>query len=153
MPFRKPTALPFGRFASVVFARCFRRDIGSVLPSRKSPGLRLGRCVPGEAVDLTITGKDLAGATSLWTSFPAEVSLAPDVKDNGKQADRVVFRVKAAANTLGVGAVRVVTPTGVSPLQLVVVDDLPSVSQDAGNKSPDKAQAVISAGRHRRHGG
>ncbi len=140
MPLPSP-ALPFGRFALLFLLGVFA-GTSAAFAEPEITGTSPRAVRPGEAVDLTITGKDLAGATSLWTSFPAEVTLAPDVKDNGQQADRVVFRVKAAANARGVGAVRVVTPTGVSPLRLVVVDDLPSVPQDSANKSPEKAQAV-----------
>ncbi len=140
MTFRHP-ALPFRLFGSLVLLGVIA-GTSAAFAEPQITGTSPRAVRPGEAVDLTITGKDLAGATSLWTSFSAEVSLAPDVKDNGQQSDRVVFRVKAAANALGVGAVRVVTPTGVSPLRLIVVDDLPSVPQDSANKTPEKAQAV-----------
>ena len=106
-------------------------------------GVSPGAVKPGEAVDVTITGSNLAGATGLWTSFPAEVSLAPDIPENGKQADRVVYRIKATdPQVLGVQSIRIVTPAGVSAMKLLVADDLPSLAQQAGNTSPEKAQSL-----------
>src|SRR5690606_13088097 len=89
---------------------------------------------PGETTDIVVTGSNLAGATTLWTSFGAPATLAPNVADNGQDAARVVFRVTAPAeNSLGLHGIRVVTPTGVSSLKLFLVDDLPSVAETGGN--------------------
>ncbi len=98
---------------------------------------------PGETVDLTIRGSGLAGATDLWTSFPAQAVLAPDVPNNGKDAASVVFRVAVPADApLGVHALRVTTPGGTSPLRLIVVDDLPSVAANGSNVAPASAQPI-----------
>lgn len=98
---------------------------------------------PGQSADVVVTGSNLAGATSLWTSFGEAASLAPDVENNGQDAGRVVFRVAAPAeNSLGIHGIRVVTPGGVSSLKLFVVDDLPSVAEAGGNNSPETAQVV-----------
>ncbi|MEX0586992.1 MAG: PPC domain-containing protein, partial [Pirellulales bacterium] len=98
---------------------------------------------PGQTTDVVLTGSNLAGATSLWTSFGEAASLAPDVENNGQDAGRVVFRVSAPAeNSLGIHGIRVVTPGGVSSLKLFVVDDLPTVAEAGGNNAPESAQAV-----------
>ena len=98
---------------------------------------------PGETADVVVTGSNLAGATSLWTSFGEAAVLAPDVENNGQDAGRVVFRVSAPAeNSLGIHGIRVVTPGGVSSLKLFVVDDLPSVAEAGGNNAPESAQVV-----------
>ncbi len=135
-------ALPFRVIAACGFLGLLLGDSPAIAAPEIS-GTTPRAVQAGEGTDLIITGKDLTGATSLWTSFPAEASLAADVKDNGKAANRVVFRVKPTdPNTVGVHAIRVVTPTGVSPLQIVVVDDLPTLAQTAGNTSPEKAQVL-----------
>ena len=99
--------------------------------------------MPGKTIDVTIRGANLAGAGKLWTSFPAESMLSPDVKENGKNAAQVVYRISVPAEvTPGVHGLRVVTPGGVSPLQLFVVDDLPSVAHNRANKTPTAAQEI-----------
>ena len=98
---------------------------------------------PGAAVDLKLRGANLAGAKSLWTSFPAEAVVAPGVEGNGTNASEVTFRVTTPAEGhVGVHGLRVVTAGGASPIRLVVVDDLPSIAQQAGNTSRQAAQAV-----------
>ena len=52
---------------------------------------------PGQTADITVTGSNLTGATSLWTSFGEPAALAPDVENNGQDAGRAVFRVSAPA--------------------------------------------------------
>lgn len=142
MPIRTASALPFRGLFPIVLLGMLLGD-ASVFAEPQITGLSPRSVKPGDAIDVTVSGKDLAGTTQLWTSFPAEVSLAPGVKDNGQQADRVVFRVKPTdPQTVGVQGVRVVAPTGVSPLALMVVDDLPTVAQQASNKSPEAAQAL-----------
>ena len=98
---------------------------------------------PGATGDVKLQGGNLAGAAHVWTSFPAAASLTPDVADNGKNAAVVTYRVEVPADTpVGVHGIRVATPGGVSALKLILVDDLPSVAQAAGNTSPEKAQEV-----------
>lgn len=98
---------------------------------------------PGQTVDVTVTGGNLAGATELWTSFGERAPLSPDVADNGSNAGSVVFRVTAPAEgSLGIHGVRVTTPGGVSSLKAFVVDDLPSIAEAGGNNSPETAQVV-----------
>lgn len=98
---------------------------------------------PGATVDVTINGGNLAGANTLWTSFPAKAVLAPGVKNNGKNAGQVVFRLTVPKDTpVGVHAIRVVTPNGVSNLRLFAVDDLRTVPQKGGNTTASGAQNV-----------
>lgn len=98
---------------------------------------------PGKTTDVTIRGSNLAGATQLWTSFASKASLAPNVKNNGKNAASVVYRISVPANVVpGIHAIRIATPNGVSALKLFVVDDLSSVAQKNGNTSVTAAQTV-----------
>jgi hypothetical protein len=110
-------------------------------PSIQDTSPRAAR--PGQAVDVTVRGANLAGAAGLWTSFPAEAVLAPGIENNGKNAGQVTYHLSVPAEApVGIHGVRVVTPAGVSPLELFVVDDLPSVAADANNKSRETAQVL-----------
>lgn len=94
--------------------------------------------MPGQTVVVRLTGKNLAKAKSLWSSFGATATLvAGSVKDN-----EAVFSVNVpAATTPGIYGVRVATDQGVSGLRLFVVDDMPSVNS-AKARTLDTAQLV-----------
>ncbi len=142
MPLQTTPALPVRCFVLILF---FNGLLGTSA-TQAAPqiiGVSPGAVKPGEPIDLTITGSDLANPAALWTSFPAEFSLTPGIEGNGTQADRVVYRVKATdPNVLGVHAIRLVSPQGVSSMKLLMVDDLSSLAQQAGNTSPATAQAL-----------
>ena len=98
---------------------------------------------PGNQADIKLRGSDLAGAALLWTSFPGQAELTPDIADNGKNAAEVTWRLTVPADVpVGIHGLRVAGPNGVSPLKLMMVDDLPSVAQAAGNTTIDKAQEL-----------
>ncbi len=98
---------------------------------------------PGSTLDVKIRGGNLVGATELWTSFPCKSVLSPDVKDNGKNAAEVTFRLTVPADVpVGVNAIRVATPGGTSALKLFLVDDIPSLAQKGGNTTPANAQEL-----------
>lgn len=98
---------------------------------------------PGQSFDVTIHGGNLAEATQLWTSFPCEAVLSPDVPDNGKKSDQVVYRITVPAEvTPGIHGLRVVTNKGISGLKLIAVDDLPTVARQGNNVSPSAAQPI-----------
>ncbi|MFQ5734416.1 MAG: hypothetical protein ACE5KM_20955, partial [Planctomycetaceae bacterium] len=119
----------------------FARAVPAQTPSIASTSPQAVR--PGGTVDLTINGGNLAGASGLWSSFPARAVLAPGVKNNGKNARQVVFRVTLPKDApVGVHAIRVVTANGVSNMRLIAVDDLRTVAQKAGNTTPSTAQNV-----------
>ena len=97
---------------------------------------------PGQQIDVKLRGSGLAGAAKLWTQFGAAAQLTPDVKDNGKNAAEVTWRLNVPANVpVGIHGLRVAGPSGVSSLKLIMVDDLPSVVA-AGNTAIDKAQEL-----------
>ena len=53
--------------------------------------------IPGQQIDVKLRGSDLAGASQLWTQFGAAAQLTPDVKDNGKNAAEVSWRLNVPA--------------------------------------------------------
>lgn len=98
---------------------------------------------PGEATDVTLHGGDLTGARALWTSFPAEIELAPDIENNGQDAGKVTYRITTPAEVpLGVHGLRLVTSEGVSNVRLILVDDLPTVADNGQNKTIETAQEI-----------
>lgn len=99
--------------------------------------------LPGQTLAVKIRGGNLTGATQIWSSFPAEATLATDVPDNGKNAAEVTFAFKLPPEApVGVHGLRIANPTGISNLWLVMVDDLPSLAQVKPNAAPAQAQAV-----------
>lgn len=98
---------------------------------------------PGQTTDVKLNGGALAAPTQLWTSFPAQAVLAPEIQGNGTNAAECVYKVTVPSDVpVGIYGVRVATANGTSPLRLLVVDDLPSVAQAAGNTNPAGAQAL-----------
>ncbi len=98
---------------------------------------------PGQVNDLKIQGANLAGPTQLWTSFTAQSVLAPEVANNGMNAAECVYKVTVPSDVpVGIYGVRIANAGGTSPMRLVVVDDLTSVGQAAGNGIPAGAQAL-----------
>ncbi len=109
-------------------------SIGFTLPSA---------VVPGQPVDVTLFGGNLAGPTQFWTSFPCTVELAPGVEKNGTDAGKVVYRLTAPTESPpGFGALRVATAQGVSNLRLILLDDLATVVDNGANKTPETAQPL-----------
>lgn len=108
----------------------------------------LNHCVPaavlpGQATDVTLFGGSLAGSTGVWTNIPCQVEVAPGIDGNNSQADRVAYRFAAGPETpVGIYGLRVVSPAGTSNLRLIMVDDLPSVTDNGANKSLETAQAL-----------
>lgn len=128
------TALLFGIIVAPAVLNAQVPSISSTSPQAAKPGA---------AIDVKIRGGGLVGATGLWTSFPAETTLPTDIKDNGKNAAEITFRIKLpAAAPVGVHAVRVVTAGGVSKPILLLVDDLPSVVAKKSNKTIAEAQVL-----------
>jgi len=129
--------------AGIVLSLSYSAALGAPNVEQLSPrGLP-----PGEEVELTIRGPEIGAATALWTSFPAEVKRdIPETKDGGtenKDPARAVFRVTVAKEFAGgIGAVRVITPSGVSEPVLLLVDELPTTADNGQNRGRDTAQQV-----------
>jgi hypothetical protein len=97
---------------------------------------------PGQTQDIVVRGGNLAGATALWTSCHGHAILTPQ-KNNGTNPGEVAFRVTVPAETPpGLYGVRVATNNGISPLRLLLVDDLAVVTPRPGNTTPAAAQHV-----------
>ncbi|HET6426749.1 MAG TPA: hypothetical protein VFG20_23855 [Planctomycetaceae bacterium] len=106
-------------------------------------GLSPSTLAPGFSGNVIVTGGNLAGAKQLWLSFPAEAKLAEGIEGNGTKADQVVFAVTIPPTTaVGIHGLRVLTDKGVSPLRLVIVDDLPNQNSPGNNTTAAAAFAL-----------
>ena len=94
---------------------------------------------PGQAIDLKIQGANLVGVSDVWTSFPSTKALVGDTKNKAQ----CVYKLTVPADaSVGFHAIRVAGPGGLSPLKLVLVDDIPTTAQAGDNFSRGKAQAL-----------
>jgi hypothetical protein len=82
--------------------------------------------VPGKVTRIVLHGENIETNWSLWTSFPCEAS--------GSNL--------TATAPVGVGAVRAVTPKGVSSFHLLMIDDLPTVKESSSNQTVSAAQEI-----------
>jgi len=90
----------------------------------------------GKTTVVTFHGDNLQGAVDLWASFACEVALV-------KSSDSTAFELKVPRPTpTGIGALRLITTNGLSSLQLLVIDSLPTVQASPTNHSPQPAQRV-----------
>ncbi|HBO53465.1 MAG TPA: hypothetical protein DD471_15865, partial [Planctomycetes bacterium] len=99
----------------------------------KPPKIRTVRplaAVPGKTTELVITGDGLETATGLWTSFDSKSSIVAGEKRDGKSL-RIKLSI-SAETPVGIGAIRVAGPGGLSNLELFLIDDLAvrTVSED-----------------------
>ncbi|MED6326390.1 MAG: hypothetical protein VYE14_03430, partial [Verrucomicrobiota bacterium] len=95
---------------------------------------------PGQTTRLVFTGKNLANAASLWTSFPS--STVP-VSDDLAKGNRAAFDVTVPLDIpVQIGAVRLASPKGIGAFRLLMVDDLPNLAEVSGNESRERAQFV-----------
>ncbi len=97
--------------------------------------------LPGQTIDLILIGDHVADATDIWTSFPGEAHFVPD---ESNERDRVTCHMTLPRDTqVGVGGLRIANRSGVSSLQLFMIDDLRSVRALGGNTSLESAQLLL----------
>ncbi len=89
---------------------------------------------PGKTTELVLTGSNLATASNIWFSFPCSVSFV------SRTDDKAVCRVSLPKNvSCGPAGWRVANQDGVSALQMIIVDDLPSQPLTNENNSTTSA--------------
>jgi len=89
---------------------------------------------PGASTEITFHGDRLRGLTNFWSSFPCTVEF---LKSSDKET---VLRVTVRSNLpVQIGAVRLAGSNALSSLELLMVDDLPSVAKtNASRNSPQR---------------
>lgn len=98
-----------------------------------------GAVAPGRTTEITLHGAKLAGAARIWTSFPAQVEITSDRKEDAK----VVCKLTLASGVpVGIGGVVVATPAGLTDVLYLMVDDLPSVADNGNNHATAAPQDV-----------
>jgi len=98
---------------------------------------------PGETLTVTLGGKGLSGDVRLWTTFGSPMPLADTPPDNGKTDGYCTFAVTVPAGApLGIHALRVMSPNGVSTTLPFLIDDLPTVEKKGGNQTLATAQEI-----------
>ena len=85
---------------------------------------------PGATTEIAIALGSAVHDT--WTSFPAAVS-------NGTGAIRISV---APGTPVGIHAFRVATSNGLSPLHLIMIDDLPTLAENGSNTTRAAAQKI-----------
>lgn len=97
---------------------------------------------PGRATTVAFHGGDLRGVSGFWTNLPGEAMLVPDGNAEQK-SDRVSYHFIVPADAqVGIYGLRIATAEGVSPMRLLMIDDLPSVVDNGSNKTPATAQEI-----------
>ncbi|HEY5315830.1 MAG TPA: PPC domain-containing protein [Pirellulales bacterium] len=97
----------------------------------------------GETIDLAFHGTHVADATGVWTNLPgAEAKpVPPDKKDKADAVSR--WRLTIPRGTpLGYYGIRLATTGGISNLRLLMIDDLPTLAEQGGNKTRETAQPL-----------
>jgi hypothetical protein len=96
----------------------------------------------GTALDVTLTGTNLAHPTGLWTSFPAKVTIPTDNK-NGKDNNKLRIHLEVPKDApLGFHSIRLATAGGISNLRLFCIDDLPQIRETDSNRSKSTPQVI-----------
>jgi hypothetical protein len=143
---RRPAALPLLALALLAASPgAARPQPPAVAPNPQAPVLSpvapLG-IQRGSALDLTLTGSNLAEPTGLWTTFPAKVTI-PAANNNGKDNAKLLVHLEVPKDApLGFHALRLATTRGMSNLRLFCVDDLPQVMEVDTNRTRAAAQPV-----------
>src|SRR5205823_6214961 len=96
----------------------------------------------GTAIDLSLTGTNLAEPTGLWIDFPAKVTIPPD-NNNGKDPAKLLVHLEVPKDApMGFHALRLATAKGLSNTRLFCVHDLPQVAQKPDNHARETAQPL-----------
>lgn len=96
---------------------------------------------PGQTTVVHFYGKNLDGAMHAWTGFPAETTFLSPAEASDSKSTRASVSV-ADDVSVGIYAARISTSEGVSQAILMMVDDLPSISEEPHNHSRKMAQLV-----------
>lgn len=123
----------FRQLRAALFASLLGLASGWITASPQITSVEPLGLVPGSQTTLTFHGRDLAGVSNLWTSFPAEVELMP-----GSSEGKITFAVTCPTGVEGIHAVQLIGATGASPFRLLLIDHLKVSSKPEKNAKPFK---------------
>lgn len=144
------TAIAAGMFLAAIVGSCLDANPARAqkgVPPGPGSGPTIQPLVPagiqrGQAVELTITGTQLANPTGASLGIPAKITIPTD-GNNGKDAGKFKLRIEAPADTpLGWYPFRVATKKGISNMRVLCVDDVPQIAADGKNRSRTAAQEI-----------
>jgi hypothetical protein len=96
----------------------------------------------GQALDLVVTGTQLASPTGISMGVPAKITI-PTGDKNGQDAGKFKVKIEVAADTpIGWYPFRIATLKGVSNLRVFCVDDVPQLVSTGANRSKTTPQAI-----------
>ncbi|MCI0461605.1 MAG: hypothetical protein L0Z62_32040, partial [Gemmataceae bacterium] len=96
----------------------------------------------GTALEVTLTGTNLAGPTRPLVSFPGTATIPTDNK-NGQDNSKLRVRLEVPADApVGYHTLRLATTRGMSNLRLFCIDDLPQVTRADTNRNKATPQAL-----------
>lgn len=96
----------------------------------------------GAKIELLLTGTNLAGPTTLLTSFPAKVTIPKEDKNGEDNAKlKVILEIPADA-PIGPHQLRLATTRGISNLRIFSVDELNQVLETDKNQEKGTAQEL-----------
>ncbi len=116
-------------------------------PPPKTTGPTIDPLMPagiqrGKAVDLLVTGSQLAGPTGASLGTSAKISISTNDK-NGADAGKFKVRIEVPDSTpLGWYPFRVATSKGISNLRVLCIDDLPQFVSSGNNRTKSTAQEI-----------
>jgi hypothetical protein len=109
---------------------------GSFVEHLAPPALSRGR-----TNRIALIGEELAGATGLWTSLPANQVAATLVEPSGD--GQATFDVTVAKDApVGLYGLRLATHSGLSNVKLFLIDDLPVTSERESSARTDSPQRL-----------
>ncbi len=102
----------------------------------------------GQTVEVTLFGAKLEDPLRIWTNFPANIDVIPELDKDGKPKptkDRksIRCRITVAKNTpLGIGGIVAASASGASDALLLLIDDLPTTPDNGANHTLATAQEI-----------
>ena len=87
---------------------------------------------PGQVVELTCHGTELADITNVWTNFPARTELLPPAEGVDANTQVSIRLTVPNDSPTRLAGIRLANHKGVSPLRLMLIDDL-RTDRDQGN--------------------
>jgi len=114
-------------------------------PAQAQPAISAvapGAVAPGKTIDLVISGQKLDDPLNVWTSFPAKVELIPPAEPKPGQTQRTIKVTVENGVQVGLAGLMVATAEGASDIQMLMIDDLPSIADNGQNQSLAQAQEI-----------
>ncbi len=91
---------------------------------------------PGSTVEIAPAGTNLANPTAVWTGFDAKVTLP------GEKQPKIKIEIPKST-PMGVYGIRIATKAGLTNLRTFVVDELPTVLEEATNRQATPQKVTL----------